>query len=191
MLAVLQRSDTNLFKFVSYNDVLSVAAKLSEGHCFEISLLAMIRVDREQFLQAISAYHLSNDWYRLDLEHIMNCWLKCLDSLRDEEGSESTEPTEPTEPKDQSPEPGNIDIEEETLPSRVEADQLENQEMLHTLTERREETALPDCLAYCPAADAPLATALRKQLKETLGPDTTQTVIAKLRYRTLKQRGKW
>ena len=73
----------------------------------------------------------------------------------------------------------------ETLLSIVEAEQ--QQEMPHT---QKEEVALPDCLAFCPAADAPLATALRKQLKQTLGPDTAQSVIAKLSYRTMRQSNK-
>ena len=73
----------------------------------------------------------------------------------------------------------------ETLLSIVEAEQ--QQEMPHT---QKEEVALPDCLAFCPAADAPLATALRKQLKGTLGPDTAQSVIAKLSYRTMRQSNK-
>ena len=110
---MLRRPDDSLFKLVSDEDALSVAAKLSEGHCFQISLLAVIRVDREQFLQAVSVYHLSHDWYRLDLEQILNCWLECLDS---EKGSESMG-------RDQSPEPEIVD---QSLFSRLEAEQPEN-----------------------------------------------------------------
>ena len=39
----------------------------------------MVRANREQLLQALSDYQLIHGWFRIDLEQILNAWLKCLE----------------------------------------------------------------------------------------------------------------
>ena len=48
MLAVLQRSDASLFKFVAANEAPQEVARLAEGQSFEIETVAHFSVDLEK-----------------------------------------------------------------------------------------------------------------------------------------------
>ena len=84
MLAILGRSDTNLFKFVSESVACNVAAHLTEGHNFEVNVVATLKVDSSQetaFSEAMIPYHTSNGWFAVDLERLLSVWLDCLDGV--------------------------------------------------------------------------------------------------------------
>ena len=129
-------------------DALSIAVKLSEGHCFEVEVLAMFRVDCKLCLHMVANYHVNAGWYRLELEQIINVWLDFLEEI-----SEQSQKSE---------------ITEDTVLNIVGAGQLEQLEITHTL---------PACLVYCPTYDAPLATVIRTSLSTNLGKEGANEVF--------------
>ena len=79
MLSILRRSDETLFKFLPADNAQEEASHLQAGHCFEVNIIASIRVDSKRFLEAIAQYHTSNGWFRVQLDQLLSVWLDCLD----------------------------------------------------------------------------------------------------------------
>ena len=82
MLSVLRRSDQDLYKFVSDTAASDVATHLSEGHCFEVDVVASLKVDSFQettFLEEMTPFHKSHGWYAVELVKLLNAWLDSLD----------------------------------------------------------------------------------------------------------------
>ena len=76
---MLRRSDCDLYKILPESEARDEAIKLSAGHCFEVNLIASINVDSKRFLEGMSPFHASSNWFCAELEQILNVWLNCLD----------------------------------------------------------------------------------------------------------------
>ena len=151
MLSVLGRSDCELFKILPAENAPDEASRLQAGHCFEVNVVASISVDSEKFLDKMAPYHVTNNWYEVDLPNILSLWLRCLD---------------------------------EPLESQPAQDIVQEEEEQETTSQEGE---LPGCLCYCTAADAPLATNIRKSLIDNLGKENTKEVLSTLVSKTVKR----
>ena len=84
MLSILRRSDENLFKIIPQHETAYEATQLSSGQCFQVNIIASICVDSKQLFEALAQYYISNGWFRIELDQLLNVWLGCLD-LQDSE----------------------------------------------------------------------------------------------------------
>ena len=75
-------SYSNLFPTTRHQhggDALCQAAKLTEGHCFQVEVIASIRVESKSFIEAMAPYHTSQGWFRVSLDQLLSAWLDCMD----------------------------------------------------------------------------------------------------------------
>ena len=147
MLAVLQRSDASLFKFVAVDEAFQEATRLGEGQCFNIEIFAHFNVSIEHIIEPLHTHHIQNGWYEVELLQVLNAWLDAKETdkygapMEESEESEESlpEPIHKTPPKSRKP-----PVQKKTsVPKETDESQI---------------TKLPDWLAYCNANEAPLAT---------------------------------
>ena len=107
MLSVLRRSDEHLFKFVSAEQAQDVANRLQEGHCFEVQVIASLKVDSFQetaMLEEMAPFHTAHGWYAVDLDKLLSAWLDSLEIEEPEsEESNGSKPIQPKQSKTQQP----------------------------------------------------------------------------------------
>ena len=158
MLAVLQRTDTTVFKFGPERQAAKEAARLSEGQSFDIETVAIFKVTHERITAPLHKFLMKNGWYEAQLPHILNAWIDARET--EEYGS----PLELEDVSAEEPEESQADEPvRKTFSKAVPKDPVQEQ-------------TLPEWLVYCNAAEAPLTTEMRGHAIGLLGKEGVKTL---------------
>ena len=136
-----------MFKILPAENAQDEASRLQAGHCFEVNIIASIRVDSKQFLEAMAQYYASAGWFRVDLERLLTVWLDCLDQEKNQK----------------------LQKMKKQIPSQKQ-DTIQETEETEEITSDED---LPEYLSFCDAVEAPLAKDVRNSSSSIW---TTRTV---------------
>ena len=152
MVPILQRSDCSLVHLCNDSDPVSRADRLSEGHAFDVSVVATVFGSTDTFVASLQKMHIAHGWYSGSLQEVITAWMRVLQMPSSTVNAES-EPKQPEE-SDASNQPD------------------------ASLSE--EDESLPACLALCEVSQAPTASSLKKDLIQKIGKLETHLVLQKL-----------
>ena len=116
MVSILQRSDSSLVHLCDDSDPVSKAARLSEGHAFDVSVVATVFVSTDTLLASLQNFHIANGWHSCSLQEVITAWMRVLQMPSSTVNAES-EPKQPEELDGSNQPDASLSEEDESLPA--------------------------------------------------------------------------
>ena len=168
MLAILRRSDAELFYITVVSDVIECQQRvdsLCNMQAFTVEVVALLKetLETHSLLDEIAEHHVMNSWYKVPLATFLQLWIETM-PLETKQTMESRESMESAEPQDEAL----LDPTDDSYNDRK---------------------LLPCFLSVCDVKAAPKSTIVKKEIISRLDREHAKKILALFEHKFVRNGG--